>query len=89
MAALIYSIIGALMCALIGKDRKIGFWWSFIMRAIISPLLGLPIILLMKPKVAMQDLEPKEQKKRKIKYGVILGWFGFMLFCLVVFLISN
>ena len=89
MASLIYSIIGALMCALIGKDRKIGLWWSFIMCAIISPLLGLPIILIMKPKVAMQDLEPKEQKKRKIKYGLIIGWFGFtIIFCLLAFLLS-
>jgi len=46
---LILVVISALV-ALIGKDRKIGYGWSFVLCLFLSPIIGLIIILFSKKK---------------------------------------
>ena len=49
MQFIIWLIIAALV-ALLGKDRKIGYGWSLFFCIILSPLIGLIIILCSKKK---------------------------------------
>lgn len=44
---ILFVILSALI-ALIGKDRKIGYGWSFVLCLFLSPIVGLIIILLSK-----------------------------------------
>lgn len=46
---LVNVIISALV-ALIGKNRKIGYGWSFVLCLFLSPIIGLIIILFSKKK---------------------------------------
>ncbi len=46
---LILVVVSALV-ALIGKDRKIGYGWSFVLCLFLSPIIGLIIILFSKKK---------------------------------------
>lgn len=53
METLITLLIWLLICALIGrfgKNRKIGFWWSFVLCLFLSPIIGLIITLFSKKK---------------------------------------
>lgn len=55
----ILVIVSALV-ALIGKNRKIGYGWSFVLCLFLSPIIGLIIILFSKKKdVEFVDI-PKE-----------------------------
>ena len=47
---LFISIIISALIALIGKDRNIGYGWSFVLCLFLSPLIGLIIILFSKKK---------------------------------------
>lgn len=48
MGTLILVIIVDALVALLGKDRKIGYGWSFVLCLFLSPIIGLIIILLSK-----------------------------------------
>lgn len=57
---LIAVIISALV-ALLGRNRKIGYGWSFVLCLFLSPIIGLIIILFSKKKdVEFVDV-PKEE----------------------------
>ena len=47
---LILGVIIAALVALIGKDRNIGYGWSFVLCLFLSPIIGLIIILFSKKK---------------------------------------
>lgn len=59
VAVLIIAILISALVALIGKDRKIGYGWSFVLCLFLSPIIGLIIILFSKKK----DVEFVEVKK--------------------------
>jgi len=44
----IVAIIISALVALLGKDRKIGYGWSFVLCLFLSPIIGLIIILFSK-----------------------------------------
>ncbi|MBN1182367.1 MAG: hypothetical protein JXB49_08785 [Bacteroidales bacterium] len=46
----IVAVIISALVALIGKDRKIGYGWSFVLCLFLSPIIGLIIILFSKKK---------------------------------------
>lgn len=46
----IFAVIIAALVALLGKNRKIGYGWSFVLCLFLSPIIGLIIILLSKKK---------------------------------------
>lgn len=48
MGTLILVIIVDALVALLGKERKIGYGWSFVLCFFLSPIIGLIIILLSK-----------------------------------------
>lgn len=50
LAVLLVAVIISALVALIGKDRKIGYGWSFVLCLFLSPIIGLIIILFSKKK---------------------------------------
>lgn len=50
------AIIAALV-ALLGKDRKIGYGWSFVLCLFLSPIIGVIIILFSKKNDAVDFVE--------------------------------
>lgn len=50
MGILIVFIIASALIALLGKDRKIGYGWSFVLCLFLSPIIGLIITLSSKKK---------------------------------------
>lgn len=58
---LIFGIIISALVALIGKNRKIGYGWSFVLCLFLTPIIGLIIILFSKKNdVEFVDI-PKEE----------------------------
>ena len=47
---ILFSIITSALVALLGKNRKIGYGWSFVACLFLTPLIGLIIILTSKKK---------------------------------------
>jgi hypothetical protein len=45
---LLFAVILAALVAILGKNRKIGYGWSFIACLFLSPIIGLIIILISK-----------------------------------------
>ncbi len=57
---IIFLIIFAALVALLGKNRKIGYGWSFVLCLFLSPIIGLIIILFSKKKdVEFVDVAPE------------------------------
>jgi len=55
---IVFLIIFSALVALIGKNRKIGYGWSFVLCLFLSPIIGLIIILFSKKKdVEFVDVE--------------------------------
>ena len=50
MEKIIILVIASALVALIGKNRKIGYGWSFAACLFLSPIIGLIIILFSKKK---------------------------------------
>lgn len=48
MEKIIILVILAALVALLGKDRKIGYGWSFVICLFLSPIIGVIIILFSK-----------------------------------------
>lgn len=58
---LIFGIIISALVALLGKNRKIGYGWSFVLCLFLTPVIGIIIILLSKKNdVEFVDV-PKEE----------------------------
>lgn len=76
IALLLFGLFsGCLLCVLvgmIGKNRKIGFGWAFILSLILTPLFGLLLTLL-------SDPLPSSQSPRWGCLGTILGILGVIL----------
>ena len=47
---LVLQIVVSLLVALLGQNRKIGFWWGFVLCLFLSSIVGLIIILCSKKK---------------------------------------
>lgn len=63
MAAVVFFLIFALLVGLVGKNRKIGFGWSFILSLFLSPIIGL-IITLFSKKKDIDFVDVKENEKQ-------------------------
>ncbi len=50
LTLLLVNVIISALVALIGKNRKIGYGWSFVLCLFLSPIIGLIIILFSKKK---------------------------------------
>lgn len=59
MGILILSIVLSALVALIGKEREIGYGWSFVLCLFLSPIIGLIIILFSKKKNKAEFIEQK------------------------------
>jgi len=61
MAQILILAVFAALVALLGKDRKIGYGWSFLLCLFLSPIIGIIIILFSKKNdVEFIDI-PKEE----------------------------
>ena len=49
-APILIGVIISALVALLGKDRNIGYGWSFVLCLFLSPIIGLIIILFSKKK---------------------------------------
>lgn len=58
----VWVILSALV-ALLGRNRNIGYGWSFALCVLISPLIGLIITLLSKKKEAFVEISNTEEKE--------------------------
>ena len=76
-----HVIISALV-ALLGKNRKIGYAWSFVLCLVLSPIIGVIIILFSKKNDAVDFVEiPKDiqQNQKPIKItGIIILVIGIL-----------
>jgi hypothetical protein len=57
MEFFILAVILSALVALLGKDRKIGYGWSFLLCIFISPVIGLIIILFSKKKDSVEFVD--------------------------------
>lgn len=57
MEVFVLQIIVSLLVALLGRNRKIGFGWSFVLCLFLSPLLGIIIILCSKKKNTIEFID--------------------------------
>ncbi|MHA8056792.1 hypothetical protein VR611_12640 [Aquirufa nivalisilvae] len=58
---LFFAIIAALV-ALLGKNRKIGYGWSFVLCLFLSPIIGLIIILFSKKVDTVDFVDVKKEE---------------------------
>ena len=54
---IVLQIIVSALIALLGKDRKIGDGWAFVLCLFLSPIIGLIIILCSKKKSAVDFID--------------------------------
>jgi hypothetical protein len=62
---IIFVIILAALVALLGKDRKIGYGWSFVLCVFLSPIIGLIIILFSKKNTDVEFIEVSQNQENK------------------------
>ena len=62
---IIFVIILAALVALLGKDRKIGYGWSFVLCVFLSPSIGLIIILFSKKNTDVEFIEVSQDQENK------------------------
>jgi Na+/melibiose symporter-like transporter len=62
---IIFVIILAALVALLGKDRKIGYGWSFVLCVFLSPIIGLIIILFSKKNTDVEFIEVSQDQENK------------------------
>ncbi len=60
---IIILIILAALAALLGKDRKIGYGWSFVLCLFLSPIIGIIIILFSKKNSEIDFVDVNENKE--------------------------
>jgi hypothetical protein len=61
MEKIVILVILAALVALLGKDRKIGYGWSFVLCLFLSPIIGIIIILLSKKNDAVDFVDVKKE----------------------------
>ena len=58
---LVFHVIVSALVALLGRNRKIGYAWSFVLCLVLSPIIGVIIILFSKKNDAVDSAEvPKD-----------------------------
>jgi hypothetical protein len=62
MQIIILLVLAALV-ALLGKDRKIGYGWSFVLCLFLSPIVGIIIILFSKKNSEIDFVDVNENKE--------------------------
>lgn len=60
MGTLVILVIVSALVALIGRDRNIGYGWSFVLCLFLSPVVGLIIILFSKKKNNVDFMDIKK-----------------------------
>lgn len=60
MEKVVLLVILAALVALIGKNRKIGYGWSFALCLFLSPIIGLIIILFSKKKDTVEFIDVRK-----------------------------
>jgi len=63
MEKLIILVIVATLVALIGRNRKIGYGWSFLLCLFLSPIIGLIIILFSKKVDSVEFVDVKKDNE--------------------------
>ena len=63
MEQIIILVILAALVALLGKNRKIGYGWSFVLCLFLSPIIGLIIILFSKKNDAVDFVDVKKENE--------------------------
>lgn len=64
MPQLIILIIISALVALLGRNRKIGYGWSFVLCLFLSPIIGLIIILFSKKVDSVEFVEVKKDNEQ-------------------------
>lgn len=62
MEKVLFLVILSALVALLGKNRKIGYWWSFVLCLFLSPLIGLIIILFSKKVNSVDFVDIKDNQ---------------------------
>ncbi len=57
------QIVVAALVALLGRERKIGYGWGFLLCLFLSPIIGVVIILCSKKKNSIQFIDTNETSK--------------------------
>lgn len=57
---LIFGVIISALVALLGRNRKIGYGWSFVLCLFLSPIIGVIIILFSKKNDAVDFVDVKK-----------------------------
>lgn len=65
MEKIILLVIIAALVALLGKDRKIGYGWSFVLCLFLSPIIGIIIILFSKKNSDVNFVDVKKEDEEK------------------------
>lgn len=63
MEKIVILVIVAALVALIGRNRKIGYGWSFLLCLFLSPIIGLIIILFSKKVDSVDFVDVKENEQ--------------------------
>jgi hypothetical protein len=64
MEALVILVIFAALVALLGKNRNIGYGWSFVLCLFLSPIIGLIIILFSKKVDTIDFVDIKKENEQ-------------------------
>ena len=63
MEMLVILVIISALVALLGKNREIGYGWSFVLCLFLSPIIGLIIILCSKKNDAIEFVDVKKENQ--------------------------
>lgn len=63
MEKIVFLVIIAALVALLGKDRKIGYGWSFVLCLVLSPIIGIIIILFSKKNSDVNFIDVKKENE--------------------------
>lgn len=61
---LIFGVIISALVALLGRNRKIGYGWSFVLCLFLSPIIGLIIILFSKKVDSVDFVDVKKENEQ-------------------------
>lgn len=64
MEKILILVVVAALVALLGRNRKIGYGWSFVLCLFLSPIIGLIIILFSKKVDSVDFVEVKKEKEQ-------------------------